>query len=260
MKSQRMKGLVVGVVALCSSGCYGAKLVKGPINSYQSRQNTDSLLAVQGMLVHQIAELQQRLDDEREERLRSRAETGLLLEQLDEAIRILSSQVRDADQRSALQSRRRPRPTVVVADTASTDSTGAVETKPVFDVAADADALFDASYADLTQGKYDLASQGFTNYLVKYPDGERLDEVHYSLGESYYARGRHYDALGSFQNVARDFPKSRLVAAAYLKTALCYSELEETRLAERMYRKLVAEHPNTEEAGHARAALDGTGE
>jgi tol-pal system protein YbgF len=122
-----------------------------------------------------------------------------------------------------------------------------------------ADQLYRASYMDLTRGNYELAVQGFKNYLVRYPGGARLPEVHYYLGECYYAEERFLEAVGGFQYVVREFPESRLVPAAFLKSGLCYSQLEEKNLAERAYRELIEKFPDTEEAQQARDLLQQIG-
>jgi tol-pal system protein YbgF len=124
------------------------------------------------------------------------------------------------------------------------------------DPRAAADEMYRAAYLDLTRGNYELATQGLQNYLVKYPTGAHVSEVHYYLGECYYARDRHLEAVSEFQYVVREFPASRLAPAAFLKSGYCYRELEERSLAEKAFRALIDQHPETEEAKQARAALD----
>ncbi len=108
---------------------------------------------------------------------------------------------------------------------------------------------------DLTRGDYELAVQGFKNYLVRHPVGAHLPEVHYYLGECYYADDRYLEAVGEFQYVVREFPASRLVPAAYLKSGFCYNRLEEKNLAEKAFRELIEKHPDSEEAEQARDEL-----
>ena len=119
----------------------------------------------------------------------------------------------------------------------------------------DAEKLFNEAYMDLSRGNYDLAIQGFKNYLVKFSGGARLAEVHYYLGESYYASERYLEAVGEFQYIVREFPDSRLVPAALLKSGICYASLEERALAGRAFRELIAQYPDSEEAERARIAL-----
>ena len=242
------------VAVLLLAGCYGKQLVKGPIYTEQTRELIDSLL-VEGDKTRAAAlDLRGQLEEEREMRVRYEAQMGLALKELSESIRILTSQLEDrAQMQSGAGTRSSYPPPVsvsVASDTAAADSSGAPDT------AGAAEALYRGAYMDLTRGNYALAIQGFQNYLVRHPSGSHLPEVHYYLGESYYARERHLEAVSEFQYVVREFPESRLVRAAYLKSGLCYAALEERNLARRSFEELVDKYPDSEEAVQARGELD----
>jgi tol-pal system protein YbgF len=240
--------------ALALTGCYGKQMVKGPIYTEQVHEGVDSLLVEQGNTQQMIGDLRAELEEERESRIRYEAQMGLALTELEESVRILSSQLEDRVQllmggSGARDSYPPPKPVATaVADPAAPDST-------VADANANADELYRTSYMDLTRGNYALAIQGFQNYLVRHPSGSHLPEVHYYLGESYYARERHLEAVSEFQYVIREFPESRLVRASYLKSGLSYVALEERNLAVRSFQELVDKYPDSEEADQARDEL-----
>jgi tol-pal system protein YbgF len=240
--------------ALALTGCYGKQMVKGPIYTEQVHEGVDSLLVEQGNTQQMIGDLRAELEEERESRIRYEAQMGLALTELEESVRILSSQLEDRVQllmggSGARDSYPPPKPVATaVADSAAPDST-------VADANANADELYRTSYMDLTRGNYALAIQGFQNYLVRHPSGSHLPEVHYYLGESYYARERHLEAVSEFQYVIREFPESRLVRASYLKSGLSYVALEERNLAVRSFQELVDKYPDSEEADQARDEL-----
>jgi len=242
------------VAALLLAGCYGTQLVKGPIYTEQTRELVDSLLVEQDKSRAAVYDLRGQLEEEREMRIRYEAQMGLALKELEESIRILTSQLEDRAQRQSGAGTRSsyPPPVSVSAssDTAAADSSSAVNT------AGAAEELYRESYMDLTRGNYALAIQGFQNYLVRHPSGSNLPEVHYYLGESYYARDRHLEAVSEFQYVVREFPESRLVRASYLKSGNCYVALEERNLARRSFQELVDKYPDSEEAVQARGELD----
>jgi len=241
--------------AMALTGCYGKQMVKGPIYTEQTHQSVDSLLAEQENTQEMIKNLRAQLAEEREARIRYEAQIGLALTELEESVRILSSQLEDRLQlmvNGARTTRSYPRPVPVT--TGSTDSAATDTTRAETDDSAEE--LYRTSYMDLTRGNYALAIQGFQNYLVRHPSGSHLPEVHYYLGESYYARGRHLEAVSEFQYVIREFPESRLVRAAYLKSGLSYVALEEKNLAVRSFQELVDKYPDSEEADQARAELD----
>jgi len=247
--------VAAGAAALLS-GCYGAKMVKGPINSEHAAMVADSIRFDQRTILLQLDRLQRQLEEERDARLRYQAETGTTLNEIDESIRVLVSRVEDNAQRfSTRPTRTMPPPAPAATDSAATDSAAAAA-----GASADAaDQMYRAAYLDLSRGNYDLAVQGFKNYLVRYPSGVHISEVHYYLGECYYARDRYLEAVSEFQWVVREFPESRLVPAAYLKSGYCYRQLEERGLAEKAFRSLIEKHPDTEEARQAKVALDQLG-
>jgi tol-pal system protein YbgF len=109
---------------------------------------------------------------------------------------------------------------------------------------------------DLTRGNYALAIRGFQQYLVRFPTGAHQAEVHYYLAECYYAEDRYLESVAEFQYVVREFPDSRLVPAAYLKSGLCYLRLEERVLAEKSFNDLIEKFPDSEEAEQARDELE----
>jgi len=245
------KVTAAAVALVVFGGCYGAKLVKGPVNSDHAATMTDSLLTENQELRGQLASIERQLAEEREERRIYQAQTGVTLGEMEESIRILIARIEENAQH---QSRLRlaPRvspPPVVAADTSAADS-AAVQ------AGGSEEDLYRAAYLDLNRGDYELAIKGFQNYLVRHPTGVYLPEVHYYLGECHYARDRFLEAVGEFRWVADKYPDSRLVPTAYLKTGRCYEQLEEKNLAVRAFQTLIDRHPDTEEAQQAREALD----
>jgi len=246
-----LKVAAAAVTLVVLGGCYGAKLVKGPVNSDHAATMTDSLLTENQILRGQLASIERQLAEEREERRIYQAQTGVTLAEMEESIRILIARI---EENAQTQSRRRsvPRaapPPVMAADTSAADSSQV-------QAGGSEEDLYRAAYLDLNRGDYELAIRGFQNYLVRHPTGMYLPEVHYYLGECHYARDRFLEAVGEFRWVADKYPDSRLVPAAYLKTGRCYEELEEKNLAVRAFRTLIDEHPDTEEAQQAREALE----
>lgn len=250
--SRIVYAVVIAATLSVLSGCYGAKMVRGPINSEHAAVAADSIRVDQRRILLELARLRLQLEEEREARLRSQAQTGVTLSELEESIRILLSRLEDSAQRPTPQRTYTPPPSTTPPDTAAAggDTTAVGTAGP-----GAADEMYRAAYLDLTRGNYDLAKQGFQNYLVRYPSGVHVAEVHYYLGECYYAQDRYLEAVGAFQDVVRKFPGSRLVPAAYLKSGYCYQQLEERSLAEKALRTLIEKHPDTEEAKQARAAL-----
>jgi len=251
----RRHQLLAALAALGVSGCYGGQLIKGPINSEHASQQADSLRAEHRRVLLELAKVSRQLEEERAARIRYEAQTGVTLGELEESVRILVGRLEDSEQlrtRTYQQSRSR---TLADIDTARADTTLA----PRGAAGGDADAVYRAAYLDVTRGNYDLAVQGLQNYLVRFPSGPHLPEVHYYLAECYYAQERYLEAVGEFQYVIREFRDARLVPASYLKAGRCYRRLEERNLAIRAFEALIEEYPDSEEAAQARVELQQVG-
>ena len=260
----RKTGALLAVLLTVSAGCYGGKMIKMPINAEMAYRQVDTLRVRQEEIVRALNALSAELKAEREANLNNRVATQSTLGDMEQALRALASKV-DANTQlltsafgPAMVSTSR-RPTVIGPDSLPGDSSlsagGVSQPRPGGAGEEDGEGVYKAAYMDLTLGNYSLAIQGFKNYLVKFPSGARLPEVHYYLGESYYAGDRQLEAVGEFQYVIKEFPDSRLVPAAMLKSGICYAALEERTLAARAFRELISKYPDSEEAQRAQTAL-----
>lgn len=254
-------GIGLGLV----SGCYSTKMMEF------TYQQLDTVKTTQEELLRRVDELSRLYDTDREERLRIQAETAFTLQEVRDALEALGYRLDDSAQ-LILQ---RSTPTLTAPpraprDTAGVDIRGAGAEEPelrppadstVTPVVSDDEAgrLFQSSYMDLTLGNYDLAVQGFKNYLVRFPGASNASDAHYYLGESYYSLSRYLEAVAEYQTVIKDYPRSRLAPASYLKSGYCYQKLEERDLAERAFRELMSRYPRSEEAERARVELQGQG-
>jgi tol-pal system protein YbgF len=245
------------------SGCYGKQIVKGPIYTEQISERTDSVLAEQQDTQRLIRDLRDQLAEEREARVRYQAQIGLTIGELEESVRVLTSRLEDQKQlqyggagtRRSFPPPSNTRPAAPDTARSVADSLEAAS-RAAGEAAAE---LYRTSYMDLTRGNYALAIQGFQQYLVRFPTGPQQAEVHYYLAECYYAEDRHLESVAEFQYVVREFPDSRLVPAAYLKSGLCYVALEERALATKSFNDLIEKYPDSEEAKQARDELERSG-
>jgi tol-pal system protein YbgF len=118
-----------------------------------------------------------------------------------------------------------------------------------------ADALYSNAYRDFTSGKYDLARQQFLDYLKYFPDNDLASNSQFYLGEILYVQKQYREAIGEYDKVLDNYPKSFKLAAARLKKGMALQELGQKTAAIREYREVVRRHPATEEERRARAKL-----
>lgn len=260
------KLVCVGIGLGLVSGCYSKKMMEF------TYQQLDTVKTTQEELLRKMDELSRLYDEERAERVRIQAETTLRLQELRDALEVLGYRVDDSAQ-LILQRATPVEPsagtfanTTAPADTGAGGGlpppppVGAADTVVTPEVAdTEAGKLFQASYMDLTLGNYDLAVQGFKNYLVRFPGASNAADAHYYLGESYYSLSRYLEAVAEYQAVVKDYPRSRLAPASYLKSGYSYQKLGERDLAEEAFRELISRYPRSEEAERARVELQDQG-
>ena len=119
--------------------------------------------------------------------------------------------------------------------------------------------LYRSAYEDYMRGNYDLASQGFRDYMVRWPDTELTDNALYWIGECYDAQYELEQALGIFTQVLEDYPTSDKAAAAQLKKGLLYLKMDDQAQGVVHLQYVVYEYPGTREADLARERLRSLG-
>jgi len=121
------------------------------------------------------------------------------------------------------------------------------------------EALYRAAYEDYMRGNYELALQGFQEYVKRYPDTDLTDNALYWTGECYDALDRPDDALAAFSAVLEKYPSSDKAAAAQLKKGLVLLKKGDRGQGVINLQYVVYEHPGTKEADLAREKLGSLG-
>ena len=119
--------------------------------------------------------------------------------------------------------------------------------------------LYRSSYEDYLRGNYELASQGFNEYLRRWSDTDLSDNALYWIGECHDAQDETQEALGIFTRLLEDYPTSDKAAAAQLKKGLLYLKLGDQGQGVVHLQYVVYEHPGTQEADLARDRLRALG-
>ncbi len=116
--------------------------------------------------------------------------------------------------------------------------------------------LYDRAYGLYKQGKYADAREAFTRYLELYPKADLADNAHFWIGESYYDEGQYEKAILAYDKVIQEFPRGDKVASALLKQAFAFDAIGDPVDARILLKKLLREHPSSEQADIARKKLE----
>ena len=121
--------------------------------------------------------------------------------------------------------------------------------------APSADTLYSNGLRDIRSGQYDLARSEFQDYLKFYGQTDLASNAQFYLGEIAYSQKNYQQAIGEYDKVLNNYPKSFKLAPARLKKGMALVELGQKTSGVRELREVVKRYPGTEEDRLARAKL-----
>ncbi len=116
--------------------------------------------------------------------------------------------------------------------------------------------LYSQAYADFARGNYDLAIQGFSEYIRNYPGTDFTDNAQYWIGECLYGKKLYAEAIEAWNVLFRDYPSSDKLPDARVKKGMALERLGRRSQALVEYRYVVDRFPNTQAARIARERLN----
>lgn len=119
----------------------------------------------------------------------------------------------------------------------------------------DPQTLYNSALSDYTQGQYDLAIQGFQQYLQNYSDTDLASNAQFYVGDSYYNQKDYKNAVKQYDQCIQSYPKGNKAAAAYLKKGYALLALNQRTAGEHTLDLLIRKYPTSHEADLARERL-----
>jgi tol-pal system protein YbgF len=115
--------------------------------------------------------------------------------------------------------------------------------------------LYSQAYADFARGNYDLAVQGFAEYIRNYPSTDFTDNAQYWIGECLYGKKMYAEAIDAWNTLFKDHPASDKLPDARVKKGMALERLGRKSQALVEYRYVVDRYPNSQAARIARERL-----
>jgi tol-pal system protein YbgF len=240
------------LAALVAAGAFGC----APSGYYRTSQTSlDSLLTTQTELLRRVNTLDRKVDSTQESVSATRARTDARFSDLTQRMDVLEGKLDASGERfqqvamkvDTVKERLSRADSIRAARGAAIggDSTAIL----------DPEAAYQAAYADMASGRYDLARQAFGEYLKHYPDTEVSDNAQYWIGECLYATGDFHGAVEAYSLVPKNYPKGDKVAAALLKTGYALARLNQADEAKQYFQQVIQKFPKSDEARLARERL-----
>ena len=120
---------------------------------------------------------------------------------------------------------------------------------------ASAETLFNNAQRDQSGGKLDLALAQYQDFLKYFPNTDLAPVAQYNVGDIYYNRGEHKQALSAFDLVLERYPENEKTPDAMYMKAMSLLKTGSRRGSAREFRALAKKYPNTELAEKAAEEL-----
>jgi tol-pal system protein YbgF len=119
------------------------------------------------------------------------------------------------------------------------------------------EALYKNAKQTYARKDFTAAREKFKAFLAVYPKGELSDNAQFWIGESFYSEKDYEKAIIAYDDVLKKFPKGDKISSALLKQALSWLELGDKTFAQSLLKRVIREHPRTQQAKIAKEKLKG---
>lgn len=262
-------------------GCVSGSDIEGLHKHVTDVEKQVERLSQQTSSKDEVEKLNQNLTKQVATILRSNAETGTRFDDLTRELQSLAGKLEDSNRRLAQLSQQlaetqakldagsigtsalpgsAPLPVAGAPPAAVTPSTpaGPTAAKPPAGRAGPAD-LYNAALGDYQRGRFDLARQGFEEYVETYPRTDLSDDALFWAAECWTAQKKYREALGTLERLLKEYPQSDKASSAHLRKGLAHLELGEKAQAIVQLQFVVHEYPTSDEAKSARQRLRSLG-
>jgi tol-pal system protein YbgF len=212
-------------------------------------EQTETLLRSNASLVTRVGEIEERMQN-------TQGATEQTNYRLDQLAQQLTQTQRDIEGlRSMIASLQQPAAPGTTAPAPS--GSEVIVPAPPAGAPPSANAMesYQAAYRDYGRGQYDLAIEGFREFMDANPRSELADNAAYWIGESLFSQKKYREAIEQFESVVNNYPRSEKVPGALLKKGFAYIAVGERSQGVVQLQYVVHEHPKSQEAALARQRL-----
>lgn len=259
--------ITLSLIAILSAGCASnQELLRMQDDIDQIRAQVVDLERKDAALDNELERLKKAITGQIEAIKRSQADTLVKIDTLTTEVQILSEKLDDTNFRisslsqqvAGLQFRQPSIPQYSEQRTEPPQET--TETPQPFEETPSSPlGLYNTAHADYLRGNYDLAINGFKEFLRLFPDSELADNAQYWIGECFYSEGKFLQAVREFDKVITNYSQGEKLPSAHLKKAFSYFELNQIGQAVIQLQQLIKEFPTSNEARIARERLESLG-
>lgn len=136
----------------------------------------------------------------------------------------------------------------------STEETGGEEVPQDSSIQSPENTYYTA-YSDYIKKNYQLAVEGFNQFLKLYPRNGLADNALYWIGECYYAQKMYQEAVTTFTNLLENYSDGDKIPDAILKKGYALIEMGNQTEGINTLKELISRFPLSEEASLAQQKI-----
>ncbi len=273
--------LLIAAAALTASGCISTEDFEASQRQIAELQEELAQIKRTASSKEEVQNVNVRIAEQTEQLLRSNATLVAKVDQIEERLQTTQGGVeqstyridqfaqqiakaqRDLDDiRALIAVLQQPAAAPATTDPVPPDSDAAAGTAsssqvtvPATQPTGDPTQLYQAAYRDYQRGNFDLAIEGFRDFLSVNKVNDLADNAEYWIGESLFSQKKYREAIQQFDVVVTKYPRSDKVPGALLKKGYAYISIGERAPGIVQLQYVVHEHPSSQEASLARQRL-----
>jgi len=122
--------------------------------------------------------------------------------------------------------------------------------------APNAETLFNHAKSDQEAGNFDLALNGYTQFLHLYPDNPSAIRAQFNIGDIYYSQSKLDDAVKALDAAIEQYDSDpQTTPSAYYMKGLALKKAGKKTLAIASFQDVIKKYPHSPEAGQAKSQL-----
>jgi len=115
--------------------------------------------------------------------------------------------------------------------------------------------IFDSAMNDYYNKEYQLARDGFEDYIKSFPTADQAPEAQLWICNSYMNEGQYQKALDACDTTIRNYPKSPVLAEAYFRKGVAHQSLGQNDKAIEAFTTVTKNYPDSDAANLANQRL-----
>jgi tol-pal system protein YbgF len=236
------------------------------------QEQSQQLQNLLGQLSEALKAVNQRLDDQSKSNVKAFADQKLIIDTVSKDLAIVREKLDDTNtrvgsvaqevdaMRQALQQFAAARPSTAAdpgdaAVPGAAPGDAAAGASPAVAIGVSPQRLFDGAKADYAAGLWDLAINGFRDYIRTFPRSDMADDAQVLIGNAYLQDGKQDKAIDAYDVAIRTYPNGNAIPEAYYKKGVAHRSLKQVDQARQAFEYVIRTYPLSAEAGLARQRL-----